>query len=119
MPLPDTQYDSGVAYSFMVKIDGVQIPLPGRPKPGEFTITRGMTDSKTASTWLKSVGEGDLKGARKTAEVAVLDYTGSPIRRYSFTNVWVKSVKCGGLQAGGTNPLTEEISVCYDEMTAE
>ena len=26
MPLPDTQYDSGVAYSFMVKIDGVQIP---------------------------------------------------------------------------------------------
>jgi phage tail-like protein len=149
MPLPDTQYDSGVAYSFMVKIDGVQIPsvvsvgditnevdkieykqqtadgkyvvrqLPGRPKPGEFTITRGMTDSKTASTWLKSVGEGDLKGARKTAEVAVLDYTGSPIRRYSFTNVWVKSVKCGGLEAGGTNPLTEEISVCYDEMTAE
>ena len=43
--------------------------LIGRPKPGEFTITRGLTDSKTITDWLKQVAEGDVAGARKTASV--------------------------------------------------
>lgn len=148
MPLPD-QYDTGIAYSFSMTIDGVQVPsvtsvsditqevdmveykqntadgkyvvrqLPARPKPGQFTVTRGMTDDKTIADWLKQVSEGDLQGSRKTAEVAVLDYQKSPLRQYSFTNCWVKSVKFNQLEAGGTNVTTEEFVVCYDEMKAE
>ena len=149
MPLPDTQFDSAVAYGFTVKIDGVQLPsvisvsdltaevdkieynqqttdgkfvnrqLAGRQKGGEFTVTRGMTDSKTVAQWLTQIVNGDLKGARKTAEVAVTDYQGSPLRRYSFENCWVKSVKMGQLEAGGTNVLTEEFTVCFDTMKVE
>lgn len=147
MALPD-QYDAGIAYSFSVTIDGVSIPsvksvsgvtaevetvehkqntadgkyvvrqLPARPKPGEFTVTRGMTDDKTISEWLTKVCKGDLGGARKTAEIAILDYQGSPLRRYSFTNCWVKSVKFGDVEAGGTSVITEDFTICYDEMEA-
>ncbi|PZS24657.1 MAG: hypothetical protein DLM58_24220 [Pseudonocardiales bacterium] len=137
--------DSAAANAFIVKIDGIAIPkvtevsglknevdkielkqqteggkyvvrqLIGRPKAGEFTVTRGLTDSKTVSDWLKSVAQGDVKGARKTASVELLDYMGAPIKTYNFVNCWVRSVEIGTLKAGATETATEKFTVCYDE----
>jgi phage tail-like protein len=139
--------DSAAANAFIVKIDGIAIPkvtevsglknevdkielkqqteggkyvvrqLIGRPKAGEFTVTRGLTDSKTVSDWLKSVSQGDVKGARKTASVELLDYEGSPIKTYNFVNCWVRSVEIGTLKAGATETATEKFTVCYDESS--
>jgi phage tail-like protein len=91
--------------------------LMGRPKPGEFTVTRGLTDSKTISDWLKIVAQGDVKGSRKTAAVAFLDYTGATLQSYNFTNCWVSSVEVSAMKAGATEPATEKFTVAYDEMT--
>ena len=146
MPLPDA-IDMGTAYAFSVSIDGVQVPqvievsglksevdmvtyqqqtadgkygarqMMGRQKPGQFTVTRGLTDSKTITDWLKAVMQGDLKGSRKTAEVVVYTTDAQPLRRMNFRNVWVKDVEMGGsLKAGSTEPLTEKFTVCWDEM---
>ena len=109
MALPDP-LDSAAAYGFRFTIDGIQIPkvnevsglktevdkielksrpadgkyvvrsMPGRPKAGEITVTRGLTDDKTITDWLKEVAEGDVAGARKTAAVEILDYAGRPSR---------------------------------------
>jgi phage tail-like protein len=146
MALPDA-LDSAPSYAFLVKIDGIAIPkvievsglksevdkidlkqqmddgkyvvrqVIGRPKPGEITVTRGLTDSKTVTDWLKQVTQGDLAGARKTATVEMLDYTGSPIKTYNFTNCWVRSVEVSGLKAGATEQATEKFVVCYDEVS--
>lgn len=146
MPLPDP-LDSSPAYAFIVKIDGIAVPkvievsglktevdkielkqqtddgkyvvrqVIGRQKPGEITVTRGLTDSTTVSDWLKSVMQGDLKGARKTASVEMLDYTGSPIKTYNFNNCWVRSIEINGLKAGSTEQATEKFVICYDEAT--
>jgi phage tail-like protein len=148
MPLADP-LDSSAVDGFIVTIDGIQIPkvveisgiksevdkiehkqqtsdgkyvvrnLIGRQKAGEFTVTRGLTDSKTISDWLKSVMEGDLKTSRKTASVQFLDYTGQKIKAYNFVNCWVSSVEISGMKAGGTEPATEKFTVVYDEMTVE
>src|SRR5882757_2600715 len=146
MPLADAM-DMATAYSFSVSIDGVEVPyvievtglkaevdmvtyqqqasdgkfiarqVMGRRKPGTFTVTRGLTDSKTVTDWLKSVMEGDIKGARKTAEVVVYTSDGQALRRLNFRNVWVKDVELGGsLKAGSTEPLTEKFTVAWDEM---
>ena len=135
------------SYAFSVSIDGVQVPhvievsglkaevdmvtyqqqtkegkyiarqMMGRQKPGQFTVTRGLTDSKTITDWLKAVMQGDLKGARKTAEVVVYTSDNQALRRMNFRNVWVKDVEVGGsLKAGSTEPLTEKFTVCWDEM---
>ncbi|GAB2484498.1 phage tail protein [Jatrophihabitans fulvus] len=144
MALPDA-LDSSPAYAFIVKIDGIAIPkvievsglksevdkidlkqqtedgkyvarqVIGRPKPGEITVTRGLTDSKTVSDWLKQVAQGDLAGARKTASVEMLDYAGAPIKTYNFTNCWVRSIEVSGLKAGATEQATEKFVICYDE----
>ncbi len=145
MPLPDL--DASAAHSFTVTIDGIQIPsvmevtgiktevdkieykeqtkdgkfvvrnLPGRPKPGEFTITRGLTDSKTITDWLGTVVKGDLKGSRKTASVVYSDYTGAVLKTYNFVNCWVSNVEISSMKAGATEAATEKFTVQYDEMT--
>ena len=139
--------DSASANGFIVTVDGIQIPkvnevtglkaevdkielkqqtsdgkyvvrqLIGRPKAGELTITRGLTDSKTITDWLKQVAQGDVAGSRKTASVALLDYAGAPIKTYNFTNCWVKSVEVNALKAGAAEQATEKFVICYDEVT--
>ncbi|MFC4555542.1 phage tail protein [Georgenia faecalis] len=146
MPLADPM-DMATAYAFSVAIDGVRVPhvmevsglkaevdkvtyqqqtqdgkyvsrqMMGRQKPGEFKVKRGLTDSKTITDWLKAVMQGDLKGARKTAEVVIYTSDSQPIKRMNFRNVWIKDVEMGGsLKAGSTEPLAETFTVCWDEM---
>jgi phage tail-like protein len=140
-------FDNSPANGFTVTIDGIEVPrvievsglktevdkielkqqtndgkyvvrqLIGRPKAGEITITRGLTDSKTVTDWLKTVMEGDVAGARKTAAVALLDYKGETIKTYNFVNCWVKSVELNSLKAGAAEQATEKFVVCYDEST--
>ena len=139
--------DSSSANGFRVKVDGIEIPkvtevsglttevdkielkqqtadgkyvvrqMIGRPKPGALVITRGLTDSKTVSDWLKTVMEGDVAGSRKTASVELLDYQGTTIKTYNFVNCWVKSVELNSLKAGATEQATEKFVICYDEST--
>jgi phage tail-like protein len=138
-------FDSSPANAFIVTIDGIEIPkvvevsglknevdkielkqqtsdgkyivrqLIGRPKAGEFTVTRGLTDSKTVTDWLKVVMEGDVAGARKTASVTLLDYKGETIKTYEFQNCWVRSVELNSLKAGAAEQATEKFTVCFDE----
>ncbi|APX04070.1 phage tail protein [Arthrobacter sp. QXT-31] len=140
-------FDNSAANGFTVTIDGIEVPrvievsglktevdkielkqqtkdgkyvvrqLIGRPKAGELTVTRGLTQSKTITDWLKTVMEGDVAGARKTAAVALLDYKGETLKTYNFVNCWVKSVELNSLKAGATEQATEKFVICYDEST--
>jgi phage tail-like protein len=140
-------FDNSAANGFTVTIDGIEVPrvievsglktevdkielkqqtkdgkyvvrqLIGRPKAGELTVTRGLTQSKTVTDWLKKVMEGDVAGARKTAAVALLDYKGETLKTYNFVNCWVKSVELNSLKAGATEQATEKFVICYDEST--
>ncbi len=144
MALADS-FDSSPAYAFKVTIDGIEIPkvtevsglknevdkielkqqladgkyvarqLIGRAKTGEFTVTRGLTESKTISDWLKVVMKGDVAGARKNAVVELLDYEGSTLKKYEFRNCWVRVVEINSLKAGATEQATEKFTVCFDE----
>ncbi len=144
MALADS-FDSSPAYAFKVTIDGIELPkvtevsglkhevdkielkqqlsdgkyvarqLIGRVKTGEFTVTRGLTESKTVSDWLNVVMKGDVAGARKTATVELLDYEGGTIKKYEFRNCWVRSVEINSLKAGATEQATEKFTVCFDE----
>lgn len=142
-------FDNAPAYGFTVTVDGIEVPrvievsglksevdkielkqqtndgkyvvrqLMGRPKAGEITVTRGLTDSKTVTDWLKTVMEGDVAGARKTASVALLDYKGETVKTYNFDNCWVRSVEVNSLKAGATEQATEKFVICYDESKVE
>lgn len=144
MPLPDL--DSSVGHSFGCEIDGIVIKhitevsglkmeqdvidlkqntmdgkfvikkLPGRPKAGEVTLTRGLTGDNSFEKWIESAHFGKMTDARKGGAIIVYDYEGTPIKRYSLVNAWPKSLEIGALKAGDTSVLTEKLVITYEEM---
>jgi phage tail-like protein len=147
MPLPDL--DSSVGHSFGLEVDGVVIKqisevsglkmeqdvielkqntsdgkymikkLPGRPKAGEITLTRGLTADQSFEKWAKDSHFGKMGDARKGGAIIVYDFEGSAIKRYKLTNAWPKSLEIGTLKAGDTSVLTEKLVVTYEQMEVE
>jgi phage tail-like protein len=147
MPLP--MDDSSVGHSFGLEVDGVQIKhinevsglkmeqdvielkqntpdgkyfikkLPGRPKAGEVTLTRGLTGDTSFEKWMKAARFGKMAEARKGGAIIVYDYEGQAIKRYKLTNAWAKSLEIGSLKAGDTSVLTEKVVVVYEAMEVE
>jgi phage tail-like protein len=132
MALPDL--DSAVGHFFGLEVDGVVIKqitevsglkmeqdvielkqntadgkyiikkLPGRPKAGEVTLTRGLTGDNSFQKWAQSSRIGDMSSARKGGAIIVYDYEGNAIKRYKLTNAWVKSLEIG--TSGRSKPAT-------------
>ncbi|KAB1980200.1 phage tail protein [Streptomyces populi] len=147
MALPEL--DSSVGHSFGLEFDGVVIKqitevsglkmeqdvielkqntadgkyavkkLPGRPKAGEVTVTRGLTEDNSFEKWIKSSRFGKMSDARKNGAIIVYDYEGSAIKRYQLVNAWPKSLEIGTLKAGDTSVLTEKLSITYESMEVE
>ncbi len=147
MPLPDM--DASVGHSFGLEVDGVVIKqisevsglkmeqdvielkentsdgkyiikkLPGRPKAGEVTFTRGLTGDQSFEKWVKDSQFGKMSDARKGGAVIVYDFEGTAIKRYKLTNAWPKSLEIGSLKAGDTSVLTEKLVVTYEQMDVE
>lgn len=93
--------------------------LPGRPKAGEVTLTRGLTADNSFEKWVKDAHFGKMPSARKGGAIIVFDYEGNPIKRYKLTNAWPKSLEIGSLKAGDTSVLTEKLVITYEQMEVE
>ncbi|MFG1603695.1 phage tail protein [Actinoplanes sp. NPDC049265] len=147
MALPDL--DKSVGHSFGLEVDGIMIAqiqevsglkmeqdvielkqntndgkyivkkLPGRPKAGEVTLTRGLSGDNSFEKWVKDAHFGKMTSARKGGAIIVFDYEGTPIKRYKLTNAWPKSLEIGSLKAGDTSVLTEKIVLTYEMMEVE
>lgn len=147
MGLPDL--DTSVGHSFGLEFDGIVIKaiqevsglkmeqdvielkqnsadgkylnkkLPGRPKAGEVTLTRGLTEDKSFEQWVKDAQFGKMSTSRKGGFVIVYDYEGVAIKRYKLTNAWPKSLEIGSLKAGDTSVLTEKITITYEQLEPE
>ena len=147
MALPDL--DSSVGHSFGLEFDGITIKsitevsglkmeqdvvelkqngpdgkyvikkLPGRPKAGEVTLTRGLTGDNSFEKWVKDSQFGKMGDARKGGAVIVFDYEGNAIKRYKLTNAWPKSLEIGSLKAGDTSVLTEKLVLTHEGCEVE
>ncbi|KIF77612.1 phage tail protein [Streptomyces sp. 150FB] len=147
MPLPDL--DSSVGHSFGLEFDSVVIKqitevsglkmeqdvielkqntadgryaikkLPGRPKAGEVTVTRGLTEDNSFEQWVKDSRFGRMVSARRNGAIIVYDYEGIAIKRYKLINAWPKSLEIGTLKAGDTSVLTEKLSITYESMEVD
>jgi phage tail-like protein len=143
MALPDP--DTSVGHSFGLEVDGIVIKqidevsglraqdvvelkqntsdgkyltkkLPGRPKAGEVTLTRGVTGGYDFANWLAAT---DFGSTPKRGVLVVYDHEGVPIKRYRLTAAWPKSLEPGSLKAGDTSALTEKLVVAYEAMEVE
>ena len=141
MALPDV--DSSVGHSFGLEFDGVVIKqitevsglkvdqdvvgfkqdtdggkliikkLPGRPKAGEVTLTRGLTGDNSFEKWIKDSRFGKLSNARKGGAIIVFDFEGHAVKRYNLINARLKTLERGSLKAGDTSILTEKLVLTH------
>jgi phage tail-like protein len=146
MALPDI--DSSVGHSFGLEFDGVVIKqiaevsglkidqdvvefkqdtdrgklivkkLPGRPKAGEVTLTRGLTDDSSFDDWLRDSRFGKVPDARKGGAIIVFDYEGTAIKVYNLINAWPKKLETGRLKAGDSVVLAEKLTLTYEGCEA-
>jgi phage tail-like protein len=93
--------------------------LPGRKKAGEVTLTRGLTADNSFEKWVESSQFGKMGEARKNGAIIVFDYEGNPLKRYTMTNAWPKTLEIGSMKAGDTAVLTEKLTITYEELTVE
>ncbi|MFC7384389.1 phage tail protein [Sphaerisporangium rhizosphaerae] len=93
--------------------------LPGRPKPGEVTLTRALTSDDGFDTWMKESGSGRAGDARKNGAIIVFDAEGAPIKRYNLADVRPKSLEITSTKSGDTTVLTEKLVVTYEQMQVE
>jgi phage tail-like protein len=142
-------FDSGVGCTFGLEVDGIVIKqiqevsglkmeqdvielkqntadgkyvikkLPGRPKAGEVTFTRGLTGDNSFEKWIKDSRFGKMKEVRTGVAVKVFDYEGNTLKNYKLENAWPKSLEIGSLKAGDTSVLTEKLVVTFETMDVE
>jgi phage tail-like protein len=143
-------FDAGVGHSFGLEFDGVQIKqisevtglkfdqdvielkhntpdgkyvitkLPGRPKPGEITLTRGLTGDNSFEKWVQAAQAGQMSDARKGGAIVVYDLDGKTVvKRYKLTKAWPKALEIGALKAGDTSVLTEKLTLTFEGIEAE
>ena len=93
--------------------------MPGVAKAGECTVTRGMTESRVFTEWINSSMAGDMGNARKNATIMLMDWQNSPIKRYNLRNAWCSRVETGGVRAGDSSALTEQVTITYEELVIE
>jgi phage tail-like protein len=89
----------------------VHTKLPGRPKPSDITVTRGLTGDNSFEKWVQDSHFGKMGEARKGASIIVYDYEGVEVKRYNLVNAWPKSLEISAMKAGDTSVLTEKLTV--------
>ncbi|MFJ1455672.1 phage tail protein [Nocardia sp. N2S4-5] len=93
--------------------------LPGRPKAGEVTLTRAVTDDKSFEKWITESRSGDPAAARKNGAVIIYDLTGRVVRRYELTGMSPRAFEVGTVRAGDSGVLTEKLIVTYENLEIE
>ena len=91
--------------------------LIGRAKPGEFTVTRGLTDSKTDHR-LAQDGHGGRRRRRAQDRRRRARSTTRARRSRPTTSstAGCSSVEVSSLKAGAAEQATEKFTVCFDEV---
>jgi phage tail-like protein len=143
------EYDVNIAHSFGIEVDGIQIKhitevsglkleqevvevnantpdgkpilvkMPGLPKAGEVTLTRGLTSDVSFDTWIKDSRFGQVDQIRKGGSIIMYDLYGDEVKRYKLTNAWPKSIEINTLKAGDNSIVTEKLVVVFENMEAE
>ena len=137
------EHDAAVGHSFGLEVDGVRVAmltevsglgwerdvievreggdpdatprrLPGRMKPGEVTLSRGLTTDPTFEQWMRDpvpVGQ-----PRRSVSIALFDAEGRAVARYHLEHAWPSKLAVTGLRSGGTEIALESLTLVHEGL---
>ena len=136
------EHDAAVGHSFGLELDGVQVAmltevtglgwereviemreggdpgairrLPGRMKPGQVTLARGLTTDLTFEQWMRDpvpVGR-----PRRAVSLALFDGQGRAVARYHLEHAWPSKLEVSGLRSGGAEVAVETLTLVHEGL---
>ena len=138
MALPDS--DSSVGHSFGLGLDGVTIRfaqvsglrieqdvietkqtapdgtyvitrLPGRPKPGDVTLTRGLTEDGALAALVRDAQ------VRPAVAVTIVGADGGRLRSFTLRDAWPSKLEIGA--GGDPSVLLEKLTITYAALEVD
>lgn len=99
--------------------EGTDPPTPrklaGLNRVGNLVLTAGVTDdSITLAEWRKSVEQGQVDDARRTAAIVVLGKEGNPGPRWELKNCWPVRYQPADLDARGEFVALETLEIATE-----
>jgi len=135
-----------ISANFAIEIDGVQVPtvsevaatsleidvvehkdvndkglyvihrVPGKYKAGEINVTRHLkADQLGFEQWLLATWQGSPLG--KSIGLTFKDSGGETVREVNFNFGMIKSVEVSNLKAGGTEAVTEKVTIAHTGLS--
>ena len=137
------EHDAAVDHSFGLEVDGVRVTmltevtglewerevievreggdpdatprrLPGRMRPGQVTVTRGLTADLTFEQWMRDpvpVGQ-----PRRDVSLALFDTQGSAVARFHLEHAWPSKLEIGGLRSEGAGIAVESLTLVHEGL---
>jgi len=88
--------------------------LPGRMKPGEVTVTRGLTADRTFEQWVRDPVPAGR--ARPVVALALFDTQGRAVARFTLHNAWPSKLEIGGLRSTGSEVAVETLTLVHEGL---
>ena len=90
--------------------------VPGKYKAGDLTVTRHLKAGELGfEQWLLSTWQGSPVG--KQIGLVYKDSGGEPVREVNFNFGMIKSVEMSNLKAGGTDAVTEKVTIAHTGLS--
>ena len=123
LALSVTAFGSIVAQVSEVSVDANGNPVvrkvPGALKWANIVLKRGVDESADLSKWRKQVEQEGPDQARVDGFIEMLDYTGTPIKRYKFLQGWPLKYTGVKFDPKSSDVAVEEIHICHEGLEVE
>jgi phage tail-like protein len=92
------------------------LPVGVQATFGDVTLSRGVDKQGELYKWISKIAQKQAS-AETVKEVTLLacDSNGDPVQTWTLKNAYPSSYQAAGLAAGGTDVLTETVSIHYTE----
>lgn len=94
----------------------VHSQLPGKRKPPQVTLKRGMTGSMELWAWHESVRKGDMAAARRSCSLMMYTAEGKPVAKYWLERAWPSKIDISALKAGASEVMYETVTLVCESM---
>jgi phage tail-like protein len=88
--------------------------LPGKPKFGNITLKRGLTDSAELYEWFRDVSTGVIE--RRSGSIILLDLEGQEKLRWNFFDAWPTKWDGPDFSAKGNEVAIETLELVVERL---
>ena len=93
--------------------------FPGQLQWSNITLKRGVDESQELSNWRKQVLDEGPDSARVDGFIEMLDYNGTPIKRYKFLQGWPIKYTGVSFDPKSSDVAVEELQICHEGLEVE